>query len=419
MNITDIRKENEWKEIFDIINEAITIHDDKFNIVGANNAALELLNTDLDKILQRKCYCCYHNTEAPPKTCPSCETLVTGKYSVTEVYEESLKKYLEVKALPRIDKNNKVIGIVHVVRDISEKKKAEKELLNYKENLEKLIDERTRKLEEINARLVKEISSRENLSLALADKNEELKSIIYSASHDLRSPLVNIQGFCQELKESFASIGKIISSTLIEEESKNVLLNFLNDDIPKSLYFIDNSVLKIEQLLKGLLHLSRLGQQIITITEINMKKLTDNVINSLKFKIKNTDIDILIGDTPNCHGDELLLTQVFINIVDNAIKYKKPDAKLLLNIDGKIKNDFIEYTIKDNGIGIDGNNIPKIFDVFYRENPNGDVKGEGLGLASIRRILDRHGGRVWVESKKGIGSEFHLTLPIKQDANKY
>ncbi len=123
-----ILAKKEWEETFDVINESITIHDRDFNIIRANKAAEKMLGLPFLKILSQKCYESYHGTDCPPERCPSCRTLKTGVPSVTEMFEPKLNKYLEIKALPRLDKDNNLIGLVHIVRDITQQKRLEEEL---------------------------------------------------------------------------------------------------------------------------------------------------------------------------------------------------------------------------------------------------------------------------------------------------
>jgi diguanylate cyclase (GGDEF)-like protein/PAS domain S-box-containing protein len=123
-----IKAKEEWEEIFDIIDEGVTIHDKDFNVIRANKAVEKLLGLQFENILSQKCYESYHGTDCPPERCPSCQTLKTGIPSITEFYEPNLNKFIEVKALPRFDDKNQLIGIVHVVTDITHKKKLENNL---------------------------------------------------------------------------------------------------------------------------------------------------------------------------------------------------------------------------------------------------------------------------------------------------
>jgi diguanylate cyclase (GGDEF)-like protein/PAS domain S-box-containing protein len=123
-----VHAKEEWEETFDIINDAITIHDADFNILRANKAAEKMLGVPFQVLLSRKCYLSYHGTDCPPTTCPSCRTLFTGVPSTTETFEASLNKHIEIKALPRYDRNKTLTGVVHVVRDISGRVQAEEQL---------------------------------------------------------------------------------------------------------------------------------------------------------------------------------------------------------------------------------------------------------------------------------------------------
>ncbi len=123
-----IKAKKEWEEIFDIISDAITIHDKNFNIIRANKAAENLLGLNFKKMFSQKCYLSYHGTDCPPERCPSCQTLKTGIPSNSEIFEPSLNKYLQIKALPRFNDAGELIGMVHIVSDITDRKKLEDDL---------------------------------------------------------------------------------------------------------------------------------------------------------------------------------------------------------------------------------------------------------------------------------------------------
>jgi PAS domain S-box-containing protein len=126
-----LNAKQDWEETFDTINEAITIHDRDFNIIRANKAAEEMLGEQFTEILKHKCYKLYHGKDTPPESCPSCRTLITGEQSTAEVFEPNLNKSVEITALPRFDSNNELIGLIHIVRDITKRKalEAEREML--------------------------------------------------------------------------------------------------------------------------------------------------------------------------------------------------------------------------------------------------------------------------------------------------
>ena len=147
------------------------------------------------------------------------------------------------------------------------------------------------------------------------------------------------------------------------------------------------------------------------IQKVNIKKLINSILNEIQFQLQESKVKISIGDLPNCYCDLIQINQVFTNLIDNAIKYLKSDIKGIIKIEGYIENNRCIYTIEDNGIGIELRHNNKIFEIFHRLNPIKSIKGEGLGLTIVKRIIDRHNGKIWVESKKGKGSKFYISLP--------
>jgi PAS domain S-box-containing protein len=133
--------QREMGNIFNVISDAITIHDNDFNIIHANNAAVEILGLEQNKILSQKCYESYHGTECPPELCPSCKVLKTGIPASSEVFEPNLNKHIEIRAFPRFDKDNQLIGLVHIVRDISKRRKMEEHLKETVQSLKTKTDE--------------------------------------------------------------------------------------------------------------------------------------------------------------------------------------------------------------------------------------------------------------------------------------
>jgi len=268
--------------------------------------------------------------------------------------------------------------ITSILRDISERKKAE--------------EERKRLLDE------------------LRDKNKELEQIIYITSHDLRSPLVNVQGFSKELEQSLKHAHLVLCSKDVPSEIKEELATTLEEDIPDALHYIFTSISKMDLLLSGLLRLSRLGRAALNIEYLDMNKLISDIIKAFEFQIKETGITLQIDQLPSCLGDEIQINQVFSNILDNALKYLDPNRPGVIRISGNKENGQVTYHVEDNGIGITAEHQNRIYEIFHRLNPAA-TPGEGLGLTIARRILDRHTGSIWVESEPGKGSTFFISLP--------
>jgi PAS domain S-box-containing protein len=248
--------------------------------------------------------------------------------------------------------------------------------------------------------------TREHLTNELQRKNEELESILYVASHDLRSALVNVQGFSHELEESYKIILERCDRMQLDKESSYAL----KEAIPEALGFIISSITKIDSILTGLLRLSRLGRQSPVINRLDMNELAASVIASLQYKLRTSEASVTAENLPACRGDSTLIDQVFSNLIDNAIKYRDPARQLQIKISGAIRNSCSVYCVEDNGTGIAEQHQEKIFEPFHRLEPE-KTAGEGIGLSIVKRIVEMHNGAVWVESKCGEGSRFYVKLP--------
>lgn len=252
---------------------------------------------------------------------------------------------------------------------------------------------------------------RERLLRAIAAKNEELESIVYTASHDLRSPLVNIDGFSQELAYSCDDAVTLFRKIELPHELEKKLEDVLTEDIPASLNFIRTSTNKMDMLVKGLLKLSRLGRAVFEIKPLDMNKMFVHIQRTMQHQINESGVELVIEELPDCQGDTSQIHQVFTNLLDNALKYLDPEKRGRIRISGRREDGTSIYSVEDNGIGIDPGHKEKVFEIFHRLNPEGAIRGEGIGLTIVKRIIDRHGGKIWVDSEAGKGTTFHIVLP--------
>jgi signal transduction histidine kinase len=294
------------------------------------------------------------------------------------------------------------------------------------EALEHHVAERTGELTRANAELQKEIAERriterqrDHLMVELQKKNKELEGIVYVASHDLRSPLVNVQGFSRKLAKSCAELDEFMAGLGLDEAEQACIEPILRENIPKSLGFITRSIEKMDSLLGGLLRLSRLGRTAVCFETLDMSLLISNIIASVTYQIESAGARVEVAPSlAPCLGDSVQVTQIFSNLLDNALKYRDPDRPLVVRIASEEFDEGVRYFVEDNGIGIPRDQQDNIWEIFYRLNP-GDTGGEGLGLTMARRIADRLGGSIWVESEPAVGSSFYVVLPCapKLDEN--
>jgi PAS domain S-box-containing protein len=248
------------------------------------------------------------------------------------------------------------------------------------------------------------------LNADLKAKNSELEQVVYVASHDLRTPLVNIDGYSRELSTCLQELSQELENYFPAVMASETVKSTVREDIPEALHYIQTSAAKMDKLLSGLLRLSRTGRAALEIRTLDMNELVANVIDSTEFKIREAGAKVEVAELPQCVGDAVQVNQVFSNLIDNALKYLDPSRPGLIRVSGWRKNGSCVYCVQDNGRGIKTDHLKKIFEIFHRLDP-GQGTGEGLGLTIVRRIMDRLGGTVRAESSVGEGSCFYLTLP--------
>ena len=241
-------------------------------------------------------------------------------------------------------------------------------------------------------------------------KTKELQQFLYITTHDLRSPLVNIQGFNKELEASLKELKDLLKIESIPETVRKRLTDLLDEEIPESMHFITSSTNKMDALLKGLLSLSRLGRQKVVFSDVDMNELMTSVIDNFEYEIIKKNIVLNITDLPECEGDEFQLNQLFSNLLGNALKFLDPDRPGIINISGEKTNNYVKYEVQDNGIGIHPDHREKVFELFHKLDPK--KPGIGLGMNIVNQIVEKHRGKIELESEPGIGTKFIIILPI-------
>jgi signal transduction histidine kinase len=226
-------------------------------------------------------------------------------------------------------------------------------------------------------------------SIELESRNEELEQFAYVTSHDLQEPLRTISNF----------------SSLLSERYGDQLDELGN----KSLCFIDQAASRLQQLVVGLLEYSRVGKQgAKELVDCNV--VVDEVLRDLAIAIKESETNVQVATLPTVQGYKVELRLLFQNLIDNAIKFKNPDVSPIVRVSASEQANFWLFSVEDNGIGIAPEFHHRIFQIFQRLHHRHEYSGTGIGLAHCKKIVELHGGGIWVESEVGRGATFYFTL---------
>jgi PAS domain S-box-containing protein len=263
--------------------------------------------------------------------------------------------------------------------------------------------------------VMNDTTERQRLFAELTQKNKDLETLIFAASHDLRSPLVNIQGFSRRLEEVCDEMKMILAEARNLEELRDRAASLFADRVSSSLGFIRASVAKMDSLINGLLQLSRVGRSALRRETLDMNHLLDSILAASAYQIQQADAKVELTPLPACRGDAGQISQVFSNLLDNALKYRDPCRQLRIRITGKVEKGNVVYTVADTGRGVAAEHQEKIWELFWQLGDQTSTFGEGLGLALVRRIVERHRGTTWIESTPGQGSRFFVSLPSGQE----
>lgn len=351
------QSEQEWFDTFNAITDMITLHDNDFNILKANTAAREVLGLPSLRDTQAKCYHCYHGQQAPPETCSSCQSLKAGKSGSYDIYEPHLGKLMEVRAIPRFDADGQMIGVLHISRDISERKRME-------ENLQRAHQ----------MKLVGEWAT------ALA--------------HEIKNPLAGIK----------VSV-EVLADELEAEEDRAVVQKAIQE------------IGRIKILLKSLLNFAKPPKPKLSATDLNA--LLDKSLDfSLKHLGCGSAGAATIGFTKNfdpelssVRVDPMQFQQIFLNLILNAVEAMPRGGQISVATCHHPKERSIAVEITDSGKGIERSDLDKIFQPFFTTKK----KGTGLGLAITKRLVEQHDGQITVISEPGQGTTISIALPVKEE----
>ncbi len=359
--------ESKFKTLAESSPDIINRIDNEFKTVYINPAIIEISNKPPEHFIGKN----IDKLGIPEEfTVPLKEkTIKTFNTREIQEFETKIPTVKGVKTFytylaPEFDEKREVTTVFTVSHDITELKEAEKRLKEIIQELER--------------------------------SNRELEQFAYVSSHDLQEPLRTIASFTQLLERRYK--GKFDS------------------DADEFMDYIVEAAVRMKAQIEGLLEYSRVGTKGEEFKPVDMNRIINETIQSLNISIKETNANIKVNELPEVMGDENQLLRVFQNLISNAIKFKKQEEPLKIHISANkdIYNKEYVFCVQDNGIGIEEQYKERIFTIFQRLHTRDVYKGTGIGLSIVKRIIERHGGRVWVESEFGVGSVFYFTLPVEQ-----
>jgi light-regulated signal transduction histidine kinase (bacteriophytochrome) len=250
-----------------------------------------------------------------------------------------------------------------------------------------LIADEVRRLRLENAALEARVRER---SAELQAAKEELAAFSFSLSHDLRAPLRAL---------------KMFSAALMGRHHHE-----LSDEVKRLLGFVDRGAQQINQLVEDLLRFSRVGRQPLAKRHVDMTALVRTVVQEVEKNPNDRLIDFRLQDLPPASGDDALLREVFINLLSNAFKFTRPKPSAIIEVGAISESGERIYFVRDNGIGFDMKHAKQLFGIFSRLHTDEQFEGTGIGLAIVKRIVNRHGGHIWVDAAPDRGATFYFTL---------
>jgi len=327
-------------------------------------------------------------TDHAQRTIDSIAILMRAQLHNHQLQQETAEKQLRNSIAALAIVLLAVLSLLYLLvsRSVAASSRAEQLQGQLNASLEARVMERTEQLEQRSRQL-------EERSAQLEKTNQQLESFSYSVSHDLRAPLRAVSGFAQILAKRHRED--------LNEEGRH----FLDNIVQASAH--------MGQLIDDLLSYSRLGRAAVTLKSVALAEVMDSIRLTLLPRVTETGATLHVpGDLPNVTGDSTLLRQIFTNLIDNALTYRKPGVPAQISVQWQRDDDGQTVaSVTDNGIGIAAGHLSSIFNVFQRLHSQDDYPGTGIGLAVVQWAVETQGGKVWVDSTPGVGSTFHVQLP--------
>ena len=300
------------------------------------------------------------------------------------------------RAVPVTEKDGKIRTWIGTCIDVTERKQVEGDLARHRDNLEEIVARRTHELQSANRKLEQEIGEHKatgkelhRAAVKLARSNKELEQFAYVASHDLQEPLRVVSGYVQLIQRRYA--------------------DRLDADADQFIGYIVDGVTQMQQLITDLLNYSRVGTRGRPFVKVGLEAVLDRALSNLKEVVRESEAQITHEPLPEIVGDETQLMQLFQNLIGNAVKFSG-GRRPKIDISVRQADGHWRFAVSDNGIGIDRKYWDKLFVIFQRLHTRQKYTGNGIGLAICKRIAERHGGKIWLDSRLDEGTTFFFTI---------